>query len=48
MKFKITKVKGINYLQIWEEGKMLLHCGSAEKVYNKLVKVEELEKKESD
>ena len=42
MKFKITKVKGIQYLQIWED-KMLMHCGSAKKVYKKLVKLQKME-----
>ncbi len=42
MKFKITKVKGIQYLQIWED-KMLMHCGPANKVYRKLVKLQKME-----
>ena len=42
MKFKITTVKGNEYLQIWED-KMLMHCGSPKKVYQKLVKLKKME-----
>lgn len=47
MKFKITKVKGIEYLQIWENGSMLIHAGSAKKVH-KLVKARKDEMKLDD
>ena len=48
MKFKTPKVKGISYLQIWEDDKMLMHCGSAKKVYKKLVKLQKMELEHPD
>ena len=45
--YKITKVKGKSYLQIWDRKEprdiMLIHVGPAEKLYNKLVKLENIE-----
>ena len=47
--FKINMTNGKKYLQIWEldnnvpEYKYVLSCGSAEKLFDKLVKLQKLE-----
>ena len=46
--FKTSKVKGNSYLQIWKYGKFIRSCGSATKLNEKLVRLEELENKVSD
>ena len=45
--YKLSKVKGQTYLQIWErkesKDKMVQHCGSAKKLHNKLVRLKNIE-----
>lgn len=47
--FKINKTNGERYLQIWEWSDItkryeyIKSCGNAEKLYNKLVKLEKLQ-----
>jgi len=42
--FKISKVKGNTYLQIWKDGEFVLSCGSAKKLHEKLVLLANMEK----
>jgi len=47
MKFKITKVKGIEYLQIWDPDKdksFVCSCGSPKALLKKLVRLNQFEK----
>jgi len=44
MNFKFAKVKGIQYLQIWDDGVFVCSCGNAEKLKNKLVRLNQFEK----
>lgn len=44
-KFKISKVKGKIYLQIWNGNDFLITAGSPESLYKKLVEREELKKR---
>lgn len=44
--YKVSKVKGNTYLQIWQYGKFIRSCGSAIKLNEKLVRLEELEFKD--
>jgi len=45
--YKHSKVKGQIYLQIWERmqprDELVHHCGSAEKLHSKLVKLKNIE-----
>lgn len=40
--YKISKVKGNSYLQIWKDGKFVRSCGSAKKLEEKLVRLENM------
>lgn len=42
-RFKISRVNGEKYLQIWDDNQFLMSCGSAEKLYERLVRFKELE-----
>ena len=45
MRFKHSKVKGIDYLQIWsDDGDYVMSAGCADKLHAKLVRLELLEK----
>ncbi len=46
--YKTSKVKGNTYLQIWKDGEFIRSCGSAIKLNEKLVRLENLENIQSD
>jgi len=43
MRFKMSRVYGTDYLQIWDGDKFLMSCGKAETLYQKLVRLKELQ-----
>lgn len=44
MNFKTSKVKGIEYIQLWHEGDFICSVGSPKAVFKKLVRLNDLER----